>query len=484
MEIDLATVKGRAVRGVVALTGRTFLLQIISFFGFFLLTVFLGKEEIGLFFAISELVAILGYFSDIGLAAALIQKKEKPSLKDIRSTFTIQQILVLTLVVLVFVLTPWFRNFYKISQQGIFLLWALTLSFFLASLKTIPSVSLERKLRFDLLVVVEIVESLLFYGLAVLLAWKNFGVVSYAWAVLARGLVGVALIYTLSPWKMGFAFEGDSLRHLLKFGLPYQANSFLAVIKDRLMNVFLWKIIGATGVGILGWAQKWAQMPLRFVMDSVMKVTFPAYSRMQENREELSKAIEKTLFFITLFIFPLLVGIFILAKPLVSLIPQYGKWEVALVALYLFLVNSLWGAVTTPLTNALTAIGRIKVVFKLMVMWTVLTWIIYPVLAIKYGFNGVALGAAIVATSSVVAIYIAKKYIDFKFLPSVAKPIISSVLMGILVFLLNPFLSKNLFGIGGLIVIGGGVYFGLISLMAGRQFLNDTKKIFYAFKVR
>ena len=257
-EIDLPTVKDRAVKGVVALTGRTFLLQIVSFFGFFLLTVFLGTAEIGLFFAISELVAILGYFSDIGLAAALIQKKEKPDIKDIRSTFTIQQGLVLTLVALVFLLTPFLRSFYEISQPGVFLLWALTLSFFLASLKTIPSVLLERKLRFDLLVVVEIIEALLFYGIAVLLAWKGFGVVSYAWAVLARGLAGVILIYLLSPWQIGFAFEKQSLKHLLKFGVPYQANTFLAVVKDRLMNVFLWKIIGAQGVGILGWAQKWA----------------------------------------------------------------------------------------------------------------------------------------------------------------------------------------------------------------------------------
>ena len=37
----------------------------------------MGKEEIGLFFAVSELVALLGYFSDVGLAAALIQSKEK-----------------------------------------------------------------------------------------------------------------------------------------------------------------------------------------------------------------------------------------------------------------------------------------------------------------------------------------------------------------------------------------------------------------------
>ena len=481
-EIDLQTVKVRAIKGVAALTGRTFLLQIISFFGFFLLTVFLGQEEIGLFFAISELVAILGYFSDVGLAAALIQKKEKPSVKDIRSTFTIQQILVLSLLIIIFCLSPWLRRFYHINSSGFFLLVSLLIGFFLSSLKTIPSVLLERRLKFDLLVVVEIVESLLFYGLAVFLAWRGWGVVSYAWAVLARGIVGVILIYRFSPWPVGLAFEKDSLRHLLKFGVPYQANTFLAVIKDRLMNVFLWKIVGAAGVGILGWAQKWAQMPLRFLMDAVMKVTFPAYARMQENKEELKKAVEKTLFFLSLLIFPLLVGIAVLAQPLVHLIPKYEKWEIALIALYLFLINSFWAAVTTPLMNALTAVGKIRTVFKLMVMWTVLTWIIYPVLAIKYGFNGVALGAALVSFSSTIAIWLTKKYIDFKFFEPLLKPTVGCLFMGFSLFFLRNFLPLNIFSLILMIFFGGLLYGVLVFLMVGKSLIVDMKKLFYAFK--
>ena len=482
IEIDLATVKGRAVKGIATLTGRTFLLQVISFLGFFALTVFLGTEEIGLFFAVSELVAILGYFSDIGLAAALIQKKEKPDLADIRSTFTIQQSLVLFLAVLVLAGTPFLKNFYHISQPGVFLMWALTASFFLASLKTIPSVLLERKLRFDLLVVVEIVENLLFYGIAVFLAWQGFGVLSYAWAVLVRGIVGVILIYLFSPWPVGFAFNRHSLSRLLKFGLPYQANTFLAVIKDRLMNVFLWKIVGASGVGILGWAQKWAQMPLRFVMDAVMKVTFPAYSRMQENKEELKRAVEKTLYFVSLFTFPMLLGMSLLAKPLVHIIPKYQKWEVALTALVLFAVNSAWASITTPLTNALSAVGKIKIVFKLMIMWTVLTWLVYPLLAIKFGYNGVAAGSALVASSSFVAIIVAQRLLRFSFWKGIKYPLLATLIMSITLWLAKPFLEKNIEGIVGLIGIGITSYFGFLWLLVGQELIIDIKRFFQAIR--
>jgi len=219
-------------------------------------------------------------------------------------------------------------------------------------------------------------------------------------------------------------------------------------------------------------------------MDAVIKVTFPAYARMQEHKKELSQAIEKTLFFISLLVFPMVIGLCLLAQPLVMILPRYSKWEIALLALYLYAINSFWGAVTTPLTNALTAIGKIKTVFKLMIMWTVLTWIFFPLLAIKFGFNGVAAASAIVATSSVVAIWITKQHIEFKFLASISKPIVASLMMGILIFILTPWLAKNVFGIIGMIALGGLVYFGLIYLMMGQEFITNARRLFYALKTR
>src|SRR4030043_538145 len=105
-EISLEAVKSRAVRGIVVLTGRTFLLSVLSLgaTGFF--TVFLDPKEFGIFWIVSAIVNFLSYFSDIGLAAALIQKKDRLTNEDLKTTFTIQQILVFSLVLILFLLTP------------------------------------------------------------------------------------------------------------------------------------------------------------------------------------------------------------------------------------------------------------------------------------------------------------------------------------------------------------------------------------------
>jgi O-antigen/teichoic acid export membrane protein len=356
------------------------------------------------------------------------------------------------------------------------------LGFFLASLKTIPSVLLERKLRFDLLVLVEIVENLIFYGLSVLLAWRGLGVLAYAWAILARGLAGVIMIYLLSPWSVGFSFQVSSLKRLLKFGVPYQANTILAVIKDRLMNVFLWKIIGASGVGILGWAQKWAQMPLRFVMDPVMKVTFPAFSRLQKERQRLKQALGFSLFAVAALSFPLLVGLALMAKPLIEIIPKYQKWSVALVPLYLFVFNGLWGAVTTPLTNAFNAIGKIKISFRLMILWTVLTWVLTPILAIKFGFLGAAWALGLVPISSLLVFFLVKKEFNLNVLASIRAPIFSCLVMaGYLVLSKKVLTQGNVATLVFSCLSGGLVYLATLFLLAKEKFFQGRRLLRHAF---
>ena len=114
-EIDIALVTKRSIRGIFALASRTFFLQIVNFTGNLLLTIFLSPSSFGIFFVVSAAIAFLSYFSDIGLAAALIQKKEAITQKDLKTTFTIQQILVITVVVIALLSAKSIGSFYNLT---------------------------------------------------------------------------------------------------------------------------------------------------------------------------------------------------------------------------------------------------------------------------------------------------------------------------------------------------------------------------------
>lgn len=481
IEITLEAVKKRAVRGVVVLTGRTFLLSVLSLVAIGFLTVFLEPSEFGVFWIVSAIVNFLAYFSDVGLAAALIQKKERISSKDLKTTFTVQQGLVLILLLALFLVTPLFTRIYGLSFEGKLLLYSLGISLFFSSLKTIPSVLLERELDFGKLVIPQVLENLAYNLVAVFLAWKGFGIRSFTYAVFIRGIVGLVAIYIIRPWMPGFALSKKSLKKLLRFGIPYQLNTFLATMKDDGMTVFLGSILGTAGIGFLGWAQKWAYMPLRLFMDNVLKVTFPAFSRMQDEKEHLKRSVTRSIFFVCFLVFPSVVGLVILSPILVEIIPRYDKWEPALIPLFLISINTIFAAATTQLTNLLNAIGKIKTTFKLMIMWTVLTWALVPILAIKYGVNGAALGYALVGSSSIIAVYIVRRHVKFSLTEGVFRPAFSAALMGVILILTRKFLPVNLYSIGLLISLGFIVYVATIYLLVGPSIISDAKKSFAAF---
>jgi len=328
------------------------------------------------------------------------------------------------------------------------------------------------------LVIPQVLENLVFSIVAVYLAWKGFGVMSFAYAVLARGIVGLGAMYIIQPWMPGVGINRKSLKNLMVYGVPYQANTLLATLKDDGMTIFLGGILGTTGLGFLGWAQKWAQAPLRFFMDQVIKVTFPAFSRMQDEKKQLEASVTRSILFICILVYPSLVGLLILAPMLVEIIPRYEKWTPALTALSLIGITTVFAAVTTQVTNLLNAIGKIKLTFKFMVMWTVLTWIFVPILAIKYGINGAALGYVIVSSSSLVVIYIARRYVEFSLKQSVIPPLISSIVMAAVLLVLRSYVPYSVAGVIVIVVVGAAVFAGMMYVVAGSGVMQDAKRAF------
>src|SRR3989344_9382547 len=161
-----------------------------------ILTILLTPTIFGMYITVLSIISLLNYFSDIGLAASLIQKKEITD-DDVKTTFTIQQILIIMLIAIGFFSTSFIRMFYNLPIEGVYLFWGLLLAFFISSLKTIPSVFLERKIQFQKIVVVQVMENTVFYLLAIILAVSSLGIMSFTYAVIARAIVGLIAMYSI-----------------------------------------------------------------------------------------------------------------------------------------------------------------------------------------------------------------------------------------------------------------------------------------------
>ncbi len=428
---SIADVKQKTVSGVLSYFIRTAVLQAVGLGAAALLSAFLSPEDFGIYGFVTQIIGLVVFFSDIGLAAALVQKKAEPTLREYRTAFTAQQILAWLIVGVIGGLVGSGVLHQKIGTAGEWVLLSLAISFPLASLKTIPSIILERKLDFNKLVLPQIVEQLVFNFLLVWLAWKGYGVSSFAVAIIARSLLGVLAMSFIQPWAIGFDWEKSSLKNLLHFGLKFQLNDFLARIKDQLFFLALGWYLPLRDFGYMQWAKNWSMYPYNLTVQNIMAVTFPTFSRLQDDKYLLKRAIEKSIFFISVAIFPLLVGMAIFLQPIIELIPKYGKWQPAIFSFVLFTLGIGWSAISTPLVNTLNAIGKINQSLKLMVLWTILTWILTPILVWKFGFNGVAISSFVISFTSFLPIIMVQKIVPVQIWAQVKLPLLSAICMAI-----------------------------------------------------
>ncbi len=469
---EVTDLKKKSVKGAVSYFATTLVLNLVALIANFLLMRFLNPSDFGIYGFVIQINAILVFFSDVGLASSLIQKKEQPTDNDYHTVFWTQQSLswLIFLIAGVIVLSGVITQ--KTGGAGNWILLALALSFPLATLKTVSSIKLSRKMEFHKLVIPQIFEQIFYNVVLISMAKFGAGVMAYAYAILARSVIGVLVMFVIQPYWPKLRFDKKSFSATIKFGLKFQANDLLARIKDNLFYLVIGWQLPSNQFGYISWAKNWSMYPYNLTVQNIMNITFPTFSRLQDRIDLLRKAIEKSIFFITLTIFPILIGMVTFIEPLTRVVPGYAKWQPALLSFVLFTLAIGWSAISSPLTNTLNATGRINQTLKLMVFWTIITWILTFPLMWKFGYQGVAWSAFIISWTSIIPVVMVKKFTQFKLWTNIWRQLLAAGVMAVFALMMHDFWIQNLNWL-----IGGGLASGLVYVVV---FLLVGKKKIWA----
>ncbi len=470
-------IKKKGALGVLLFLGNSSYTAALALIANFFFTIYLSPAQYGLYFIVLSLITIFTYFTDLGLAASLVQKKE-PEEEEFYIAFTLQLILVSAVVVVGAMLTPLLVKQYSLTSPGIVLYLSMLGSLFLLSLKSIPSTRLERSLAYSKIVLTQAIEQTVFYGLSILLLLLNFGIYSLAIGVVARSCIGVILIYTFTRWQPHLRFNMSKARGILKFGIPFQSNVFLAIAKDELLNIYLVQQLGFAAMGYVGWAKKWAEAPIRIILDNTNRVMFPIFSRYQEDKQKIGAALEKILFYNSLTLMPVFAGAYVLMPTLVDVIPKYHKWDMALSSFNFFLVSSLFVSLTTPFITVFNAMGKVSYSVRFMILWIVLNWTVVPISIMIWGFQGVSVAFAINSSSFLLVIYILKRIVPFNFWGSIRIPLAASAAMLLCLMLETAIIHSSYIRFAGLLISGPLLYGLFIYLFKGTEPFREIVEVF------
>lgn len=482
MDNKIKEIKQRSVLSAGSLLFQSGFSAILGFAAFFILTLKSNLYLLGIYNTVLAMMAFFNYFSSLGLAAAIIQKKEVNE-KDLNTAFIIQTVLSLLVIIVGFFLTNYLFVIYKdLPKNAVYLYWSLLFSFFFLSLKTIPSVLLEKKIQIYKVVLVSLIENVVFYLIVIIMSLLNFDIFSLVAAVIARSLIGVILIYIMNPWSPKLIFSKSAAKSLLSYGVPFQGNSFLALVKDDLMIIYLGAVIGFEKLSIVTFAKKYAEFSIRLIMDNINRVAFPIYSKFQKDKVLLKKSVEKILFYEAFFIIPIIIGSVFIFDNLLKIMPgYYTKWQVALISFYFFSFSALFVSLYSPLISLFNAIGKVKLTLIIMTALTGLNWLLIPVLIKLFGYQGISIAFFVISFSFIYIFIKAKKTVDFSLKKAFGAPIVSSIAMAIYLVLIKfgigRILTNNLF-LTILAIVGSAIiYFSVIYRIKGRVLFDEIKDL-------
>jgi O-antigen/teichoic acid export membrane protein len=482
-EIDASLVKMRATSGLLILSVRRILAQVILTVGNIILARLLFPEIIGSFTVLNFYITFFCVISDVGLGQAIVQAKKQPTLADLRSVFTVHIFLSLFSFIILYLAAPFLVFIYgsQLQDSSVFFMRFLSISLFFINLRKVSSFILERELRFVELSIAEVIELFCIQFLTIFLAIKGFGLQSYIYGTVLGRFIGMVLFYLLSPWPVGISLTFKPIQRFLKFGLSFQLNTLIGFINGALAPLYIGLYPGPGGysgveaVGYISWAGGIA-LTTQAMSEVVQRIVFPTVSRFQDNLETMRSVVRRSIFLTCFLSFPL-IGVFVgLAVPF-TVIVYTSKWLPGVWALVVLLLHSALTILWTVITPVFFGLGLSRQVRNINIVWTGLQWILTIPLVMKYGFVGFAWAQLV---SSVIIIY-PLGYISKKIGISIKKEIFPYLALasfsGLFVYSYHRILGVgSLWELMNLAIVGLFVYLGLAYVLLKKHLIEHLQK--------
>ena len=289
----MSNLKHRAITGTLWSATQKFSVSIISFLSNIVLARLLTPADYGCIGMLSIFIAISNSLIYGGFISALIQAKETSD-KDYNTVFYWNLIVSLILYLMLFFFAPFIADYYRIQQlcqvlrvQGIILI--------INGFSAIQLSILRRNLDFNRLAIFNIIASVAAAIVAISLAIYGLGVWALVLQQIVLSLVNCILLWTRTSWRPSLSFSIDSFRRLFSYGGFLLINEIINTLCDNIQGLLIGRRFSPSIMGYYSQAKKLEEVPTQSISQVVTQVTFPIYSKIQDDKSRLYRGVKETL---------------------------------------------------------------------------------------------------------------------------------------------------------------------------------------------
>jgi O-antigen/teichoic acid export membrane protein len=394
-----------------------------------LLARLLAPDDFGLVAIAMVIITLLTLVEHLGTGAALVQRAElTPTLQSTLFWFNtfVAGILAFALVFSAPLLAFFFQE-PALTE----ILRVLALSILLVGLSIVHRAILKRRMAFKSLAYIDISSIAVGAVTGISAALAGLEAWSLVYQTIAISSTATILLWYFSKWRPTFIFSWNDLKSVAKYSLNLSVAQLFSYLIRNADYLLIGKFLGSHALGFYTLGYKFLLYPLQNISGVINKVLFPAYSRLQNDDARFRQAYLQAVGGIAFAVFPMMLGLFIVAEPLVLFVLG-ERWEPIIPLVMIFSVMGIWQSVNTNVGNIYMAKGRTD----WMMRWTVFASIITVtafIIGLRWGVIGVAMAYAVAnfclayPASAIPFRLIGLPYIEL--LRAVSRPLMASVFM-------------------------------------------------------
>lgn len=452
--------------------------QLITFIISIIVARILMPEDYGVIALVMVFITIANVFVTNGLGNSLIQKKDTDNL-DFSSIFYINLIVGLLLYLVIYTLAPSIASFYE-KNELIMYIRVLGIRIIIASVNSIQQAYVARTMQFKKFFMSTLAGTFFSGVVGVILAYCGYG----AWALIIQYLLNTIIdtvfIWFTVKWRPELIFSWKRAKELAKYSWKLLCASLLDNIYNESRNLIIGRVYTAKDLAFYNRGNSFPKLIMINISNAISSVLFPVLSSLQDNMVKLRQKMRKSIRVYSYLVFPVMVGLYVVADPLIKILLT-EKWSECAIFLKIACINYMTWSLQVPMQEAIKAIGRSDVFLKMEIVRKIFS-VFLLVCIMKYGVLVVALSTIADNVFSLIIISIAcSKYFHYSYIDQVKDfilPFLLSLVMGVIVSLFSLTISNEYFLIIIQILVGVLIYVIGIVIFNFKSFNN----VLYEFK--
>ena len=415
----------------------TIINKAIIFGGSIYIARLLTPDDYGLVAMLFIIFAVSSALIKGGLGLALIREKEITE-ADKTTVFYFNIIVSILLYLILWFAAPSISTFYE-RNEIIVLTRLMGLELLFASLTIVQVSILNRELKFKALGVISVISGIGVIITSIFLAYFGYGVIALAVKFVLGSLLSSIMLFTYNPWLPKGFIKKSSFKKLFSFGSNVMLLGLVNNISKNLHQVVIGKYFETASLGFFNQGKMLQTNVISTFNDTVMTVTFPLLSKLQNDKKRLKSAYQRIMQINSFTIFPSITILIITAEPLIlALLGE--KWSGSIVFLQILAISGYVMHLHRINLNVLKVYGKGKDYFLQGFFRSALT-IIGIIIAVN--ISVIAMAWAFVITEFLqlfINVYYSNKYIKFNFkeqLKIIVPILLLALSMGFFVYLIS-----------------------------------------------